>query len=910
MRHADKSIYVWPLIGFALAAGPAAAQDFKYEKYKLDNGLTVILHEDHSLPVVAVNTWFRVGSKDEPPRRSGFAHLFEHLMFMGTQRVPRGEFDAIMEAGGGANNASTAPDRTNYFSSGPAALLPTLLWLDADRFEDLGRMTDQAKLDKQRDVVRNERRQSYENRPYGRAELEIQQMLFPPGHPYHIPVIGTHEDLQAATVPDVKDFFATYYVPNNAALCVAGDFDPAKVKPLIASLFGTLPRSADPPHRSAEPITLDGVKRAVMLDKVQLPMIALTYHSPPQFAPGDAEMDLVASILSDGNTSRLYKRLVYEDKLAAEVSAEQESQQYGSMFHVAVLANPGADLDRVQAAMDEEIAKLCSAGPTAEELERYKATCELGKLSIIHGIESKADLLNEYEYFWGEPNSFRRDLDRYRQATVDGIQKWAKTVLTPTARVMIRVLPEEPERPPSPRDQRPADFAPATFVPPPPDTFTLSNGIPVCLWRKPELPLVAVRMVLRPGGALDGTDQAGLASLMTAMLSEGAGELDALAFGDTVRALGGTFGAWADHETLGASLTVFKRNFARGAGLLADAVRRPRFDPKEWERVQRLRLEELRNQDEEPGIVAPRVAARVLFGANHAYGWPVQGTPETVAGLTVSDVRRAHERLVRPDRATVLMAGDISVEDAKAALEQALGDWKIAGESAALPPVAPPPARDSLSVAIVDRPEAVQTVICFVMPGPKYADPRRVQYRLLNTVLGGAFTSRLVQNIREAHGYTYGVHSSFSMGPSAGYFVAASSVQAAVTGAAVAEFLNEFKRIGTGDVTTAEADKARKTLRTDVIQSFEGLSGVLSAASGPVSAGLPLETLAKDFQTLPTLGADELNTLAPAAIPLSQAVLVLVGDKSSIETQIKTLNLPPPVEVTVRGDAAKEAVAP
>lgn len=910
MLHTSKFHFVWSLMGIALVAAPAAAQDLKYEKYKLDNGLTVILHEDHSLPVAAVNTWFRVGSKDEPPRRSGFAHLFEHLMFMGTQRVPGGDFDAIMEAGGGSNNAGTGSDTTVYFSSGPAALLPTLLWLDADRLEDLGRMTDQAKLDKQRDVVRNERRQGNENRPYGRAELEVQQMLFPPGHPYHLPVIGTHEDLQAATVPDVKDFFATYYVPNNASLCVAGDFDPAKIKPLIAELFGTLPRSTDPPHRTAEPLKLDGVKRMVMLDKVQLPMLSLAYHSPPQFAPGDAEMDLMASILSDGNTSRLYKRLIYEDKLAAEVTAQQESQQYGSMFRVIVLANPDADLDRVQAAIDEELAQLCSAGPTVEELERYKSTYELEKLSRVQGIEAKAMLLNEYEYFWGEPSSFRRDLDRYRQATVAGVQNWAKSVLTPDARVIIRVLPEEPERQPSPRDQRPADLASMEFAPPPPETFTLSNGIPVSLWRKPELPLVAVRLIVRPGGLLESPAQAGLTSLMAAMLGEGAGELDALTFGDAIQSFGATFDAWADHETLGASLTVLKRNFERAAGLLADAIRRPRFDPQEWERVQRLQLEELRNEDDDPETVAPRVAARLLFGTGHAYGWPVDGTPETVAELTVDAARQAHERLVRPTCTTVLVAGDLSVEEAKATLEKTLGDWKPAGEAVPLPPVAAPPPHENLSVAIVDRPEAVQTVICFVMPGPKYADPQRVQYRVLNTLLGGAFTSRLVQNIREAHGYTYGVHSYFAMGPSAGYFISASSVQAEVTGAAVGEFLNEFKRIRTGDVTPEEADKARQTMRTDVIQSFQGLGGVLSAVSGPTAAGLPFDTLVKDFQALPKISADELNRLAPTAIPLPQAVLVLVGDKASITEQLKKLDLPPPVEVTVRGEAVVETENP
>lgn len=263
MRSLAVAVLVSPLL-----VATARGQDVTYEKFQLDNGLTVILHEDHTTPVCAVNLWYRVGSKDEPARRSGFAHLFEHLMFMGTKRVPTGQFDTIMSAGGGSNNATTSEDRTNYFSHGPAELLPTLLWLDADRLEDLGANMTQEKLDKQRDVVRNERRQSHENRPYGKAELEIEGLMFPEGHPYHIPVIGTHEDLEAAQVQDVKDFFATHYVPNNCALAIAGDFDPAKTKELVKKLFGSIKKGAAAPHRTASPVKLAGVIRATSVDKV------------------------------------------------------------------------------------------------------------------------------------------------------------------------------------------------------------------------------------------------------------------------------------------------------------------------------------------------------------------------------------------------------------------------------------------------------------------------------------------------------------------------------------------------------------------------------------------------------------------------------------------------------------------
>ncbi len=903
MPRVRSIVSVGLIVSGALPAG-VLGQAVAYEKYKLDNGLTVILHEDHSLPVGAINLWYRVGSKDEPPRRSGFAHLFEHLMFMGTQRVPGNEFDVIMESGGGANNATTSSDRTNYFSSGPASLLPTLLWLDADRLEDLGRMMDQEKLDKQRDVVRNERRQSYENRPYGKAELRIPELMYPPGHPYHIPVIGTHEDLEAATVTDVKDFFANYYVPNNTALVVAGDFEASKLKPLIARLFGTLPRGSDPAHRTAGAVKLDRVIRATMLDDVQLPMIAYAYHSPPIFADGDAEMDLAGAVLSEGKTSRLYKRLVYEDKVAVSVSAYQDSSQLGSIFRIDVLTNPDADLDVVEKTIDEEIARLLKSGPTEQELERQQSRIELARLSRLQSIEAKADQLNAYEYYFGEPNSFKRDLDRYRKATPGSVQGWAKQVLTPDARLVLRVLPEQPQREQTPRDTRPDALAMGKFEPPLPETFKLANGISVMLWQKRELPLVAADIVFVPPVPLDTREKAGIGLLMATMMGEGAGELSALQFSDAMQSLGAEFDAATDRESINVSLRVLQRSFDKAMALTALAIGRPSFQPEEWERVKRIHLEELKQDEDEPRTVASRVAARILFGDGHPYGWPLPGTAETVSTLAVSDIKRLHSVVVRPEYATVLLAGDVTLEEARAALERHLGDWQPAGS----PTLSrerdafETPARDGLQVVIVDRPEAVQTVVQFIMPGPKFHDERRVPYRLLNTLFGGSFTSRLNQNLREEHGYTYGARSNYAMEPSSGYFTAASSVRADVTGASVNEFLKEIARVRGGDISDDEAGKARETVRTDIIQSFSGLSGLVGMISELVVNKAPLELIGKDMATMQKVSAAALNVAAKTAIPLESGVLVLVGDKRLILEQIKDLKLPEPIEVNVRGD--------
>jgi len=883
-----------------LATRPLPAQDVKYEKYALPNGLTVILHEDHRLPVATLNLWYYVGSKDEVAGRSGFAHLFEHLMFMGTERVPGGEFDTIMEAGGGWNNASTSEDRTNYFSYGPANLLNTLLWLDADRMQDLGRKMNQEKLDKQREVVRNERRQSYENRPYGPAELRISELMFPPGHPYHIPVIGTHQDLVAATVDDVKDFFANYYVPCNAALVVAGDFQPAEIKPVVAELFGTLPRGSQPMRRETPPATLDRVVRNTLSDAVQFAKLYLVYHSPAAFQPGDAELDLVAATLGDGLTSRLYQALVYEQSLASEVTAYQQSMLLGSLFTIEATAKPGVDLAQLEQAIDKVLAAYRQTGPTPEELERHKAGIEFAAVNQLQSLTAKADALNRYQFFFGKPNSFRRDLDRYRQATVDDVKGWAQKVLTPDARLVLRVLPELEAVKPDPRDQRPQVGAPQAFTPPIPQQFALSNGIQVYLFPRSELPLVELRAMFAGGAIDDPAGRAGLAALTAGMLDEGAGALGAVEFTKAVDQLGATLAFNASREFSLGSLSVLRRNFEPALQLFGDAVRTPAFAPQEWKRVQALEIESLRRDQDNPAAVASLVGMRCFFGADHPYGRPVGGTPDSVAALTLDDLRGFHRQAYSPAGTTLLVAGDLTLEDAKRELERTFGTWTAAADPRK-PVELQPPQNPSFRVVLVDKPESVQTVIRFYLPGPAYADPNRVQLTLLNTILGGSFTSRLNQNLREEHGYTYGAASRYVMDPRLGFFLASANVQAEVTGAAVKEFLHEFAAIRSGDISDEEVAKARASFRTDLVQAYENLGAVLQSAVTLLRNGRPFDGPAADLAAS-AVPASDLNALAKDAVPLEQGVLVLVGDRQTILTQLQGLGLPTPAEATVTGE--------
>jgi len=412
-----------------------------FEKLVLPNGLTVILHVDRSSPLVAVNLWYHVGSKDEVVGRTGFAHLFEHLMFMGSRNAPYPSFDGIMESWGGHNNGSTSNDRTNYYEIGPRNLLETFLWLEADRLATLPDVITDDELERQRKVVQNERRQSYENRPYGQAELVVPEAMYPPEHPYHWPTIGSHEDLVAASVEDVRDFFRRFYLPSNASLAIAGDFDPAEARRLVERYFGWQPRRERPRAPAPPPAALAASRETTMKDRVQLPRLRLAWHAPALFAPGDADLDLAAHVLAGGKSSRLYRSLVFERRIAQDVFAYQSSQMLGSLFQVGITAKPGHGLDEIGAAADQELARLAAEGPTPAEVERARNTHLADFYKSLDHMQTRADLLNHYEHLLGDPGGVERDVARYEATTAASVRDaFAAVVKAP--RLTLTVVPD------------------------------------------------------------------------------------------------------------------------------------------------------------------------------------------------------------------------------------------------------------------------------------------------------------------------------------------------------------------------------------------------------------------------------------------------------------------------------------
>jgi zinc protease len=929
-------------------SSPPSLPEISFTRERLPNGLTVIYHQDHRLPLVTVNTWYHVGSKDESPGRSGFAHLFEHLLFMGTPRVPTGVFDQIIEGAGGSNNASTSQDRTNYYDSGPANLLETLLYLEADRMEGFGRGIDQEKLDIQRRVVQNERRQSYENRPYGKAALERDKLMYPPGHPYHEPVIGSHEDLERATVKDVQEFFARFYVPSNASLVVAGDFELEEARALVKKYYGKIPERGAPPHATPIPVALTEEKRVTIPDRVQLPRVSFIYHSPPIYADGDADLDIASAVLGDGKSSRLYRALVYERKIAQDVAAVQSSETLGSLFEVVATARPGQDLDELEKAMDEVIGKFLAEPVSPVEIERARNIYETQFWHRIEPIGGRADLLNNYQFHFGDPGGIARDLGRYAKVTPPSVQKWAGEVLKAKARLVMRVVPEKkgaaaparaasdppPVAPPAaagpegakgpagaglgesaPEEvfppRPPAVGPPPRFQPPVPAVLRLDCGVPLWVIESKQAPIVSLDLlVVGAGAASDPAGRNGLASLTAAMLDEGAGSRGALEISDAIDILGATLVPSVSRERGDLRLTVLERNLDRALDLFADILLRPRFEAKEWERVKALALNELLQRRDNPTAVARVVTDRAFFGDGHPYAAPVAGYADTVKPLELDDLRRFFAERWRPENAVLVAAGSIAPEELKRKLDQRLLDWKGRGASG----LAVPPALKTGKGArlfVVEKPGAPQTVISIDMPGLAVTDPGYTALQLANTVFGGSFTSRLNTNLREKHEFTYGARSDFQRMRGQGAFILSTSVKTDVTGEALVEVLRECRGMERG-LEQDEFEKAASTVKIDFIEALSTVAGTAETLAAPAGAGLPPDTLRRRYQEVSVIAKSDVDRMAREVFHWDRATVTLVGDRAEILKEIEEarglIKKDPALEEKLEGPALPDPV--
>jgi zinc protease len=886
------------------------------EKHRLENGLDVLFVEDHRLPRVAVNVWYHVGPVNEEPGRTGFAHLFEHMMFQQSKHVPPDQlFKMLEEVGASDINGTTSFDRTNYFETVPTSELELALWLESDRMGYLLDKVDVAALENQQDVVRNERRQSIENTPFGIVEEAVYQNLYPKGHPYYGYVMGSHADIQAAKLDDVRRFFKQYYSPNNASLAIVGDIDKAATLKLVEKYFGTLKKGPDVPQVQVTTPAISAERRLEVKDRVELPRLYMAWLTPSIFQPGDAEADLASQILGKGKSSRLYRRLVYDKQIAQDVSVYQSSQTLASVFVIQATARPGHSLDELEKETNEVLEALRTQGPEAKEIERAKTAIET---DIFRGLErfggfgGIADRIQTYNHFVKNPDYLAQDVQRYRDVTSAQIQEFAQKYLASTSRVVIRAVPGEPDfgpAVPTPakskvaqsegeavnadeawRNERPAAGNASDVKVPAPESFQLANGLTVLLHERKNIPVVSAQLVFRSGSGHNPADKPGLAAFTADMLDEGTSTRSSLQFADEMAQIGAAFDVASRRDFSFMSLTSMSSKFAVGLDLIADTILNPTFPQEEIERVRKSRLASLVQLKEDPDEVANRIAALAINGPNDPFGPPSLGTEASVAALKQDELKAFWSEHMKPNNAGLIVSGDIEKDELKTLLEKVFANWKSASSVA---PVQQVSLQSSSRVIVVDKPGAQQTQLRIVLPGVPRSVPEYETIEAMNGIFGGNFSSRINLNLREDKGFTYGAFSAFSFLRGRGWFTAYAPVRSDVTAAALREIFREIGRITETPVTADELKLAKKALLGQLPASLETNAGTVGLLAELYEYDLPLDYYTSFSSKVSGVTESAVQEAARKYLIPKNAIVVAVGDRAKIEPELRKLNLGP-----------------
>ena len=890
---------------------PAEIPRLQTEKYTLPNGLEVILSPKRGLPMVAVNLWYHVGPANEAAGRTGFAHLFEHMMFQSSKHVPEDAYIAMLQGAGASDvNGTTSFDRTNYYATVPSNQVELVLWLESDRMGYLLDKLDEAALANQQDVVRNERRQSREGPPYGMAEETVYQTLFPKGHPYYGVIIGSHADIQAAKLDDVRRFFREFYAPNNATITLVGDFEPAQIKPLIAKYFGTFRRGPAVAPLKVETPKITAERRKVVQARVQLPKVYMSWLTPPLYKPGDAEADFTAQILGGGRSSRLYKKLVYEKQIAQDVSAVQSSLQLTSVFEIEATARPGHTAEELEKAIDEELAAMRARPPDAVEMERARNTIETGIVGSLESIGGVADRLNAYNHHTGTPDYLQKDVERYRAVTAAAVQAFARDQLMPTARVVVHAVPGTPEplaqvaTPPAPkpgqgqaaeainpdepwREKPPAAGTARAVVLPTPTAATLPNGLRLILNERRGLPIVAAQLVFKTGSDANPLDKPGLANFTSAMLDEGTSTRNALQIADELARLGGSLGTGSTMDATTVNIRSLSSTFPAMLNLMADVVLRPSFPAEEIERQRANRIAQLLQARDNPQQVAAQVTSLALYGPKHPYGYSEIGTEASVKAMSREDMMAFWKQNLVPNNAALVVAGEISMTELRALAEKAFGAWQ--GGTPAKPQLGAPTTTQA-KIVIVDKP-GPQTQVRLAGMGAARSSPDFRPLQVTNLALGGLFSSRINMNLREKNGYSYGASSQFTFRRAPGPFQVASAVRLDATAPAVTEIFNEIRSMDARPVTPEEMRSAKDALINSLPGAFETGAAAVGNFANTFIYDLGLDYYANYAEEVRAVTPAQTIAVTKKYLTPQSLIVVAVGDRKAIEPELQKLNL-------------------
>jgi zinc protease len=921
-------------------AGPVAAQtaaipapapvaslvsqvDIPHADFTLKNGLRVIVHTDRKAPIVAVSVWYHIGSKDEPKGKTGFAHLFEHLMFYGSENNDGVFFKKLEDVGATNSNGTTWFDRTNYFENVPTPALELALYLESDRMGHLLGAVTQQKLDAQRAVVQNEKRQG-DNDPLGLTQYALLKGLFPEGHPYRHSTIGSMADLDAASLGDVRDWFRANYGPNNAVLVLAGDIDAATARPMVERYFGDIPAGPAIKRYDAPVPVWTKTRTETMYDQIPTPELSRNWVVPGRTDPAAPLVDVALTILAGGSSSRLYNDLVREKKLAVSVSGGAQSFEKISMASIDVTLAKGVDPKIVEARVDALMAKFLKDGPTADEVSRVATRAVSGTirgLEAVGGFGGKAVALAEGAVYANDPEFYKKELAAYANAApasvVAAARQWLahgdyRMTVLPGARPAAedaapRMAAAQPasqaaSAPPVPKVAR----MPEPQVGPSPllgiatiERATLSNGLKVELARRDTVPLVRMLLSFDAGLGADDRRKLGLQGMALNLLDEGAGGLTGPQIAEARERLGAGIGAGASYDRTRISLDALKTNLPGSLALFADIVQSPAFAPAEIERVRGQTLTAIAQEESDPGNMTRRLLPAELYGLAHPYGVPSSGTGtvEGVKAITRPDLVAWHKTWIRPDNAALFVVGDITMAELKPQLEVTFGQWK---PDAAMPKgtktFPPIPAPAGARIILVDRPGSPQSYIRggVVLPVAGRDDP--IALRAANDILGGLSTSRLNTDIREEKGWAYGVGSVFNDAADRLISVIVAPVQSDRTGDSIAAMIADVKALHTSrPIDAAERDKAINNNVRSLPGDFESGAALLGAIEKNALLGRGDDYYAKLVPRLQALTPAQLNEAA-TLLSTDRFTWIVVGDRKIVEPQLVRLGLP----ITVR----------
>ena len=893
-----KRLVLITLFCLPMFSATAAEVDIPYDRFVLDNGLRVIVHEDRKAPIVAVGVWFHVGSKDEKPGKTGFAHLFEHLMFNGSENYDDEFFGPFEEVGATGMNGTTWFDRTNYFETVPTPALEMALWMESDRMGHLLGAVTQEKLDNQRGVVQNEKRQG-DDQPYGKVEYQELAGLFPEGHPYRWSTIGSMEDLDAASLEDVHEWFKERYGAANTVLVLAGDINAAEARPLVEKYFGSI--DAGPPLTRLKEFVPERTSntREQMHESVPQARIYRSWVVPGRTHRARTNLGLAASVLGRGKNSRLYQALVYQNQLAVSVSVGVQQHELASIFRITATLKEGVDVEVVNDIIDSELNKFLKSGPTRDELERVQIGINAAfvrGVEQIGGFGGKASVLAQGELYAGDPNFFRTRLDWIDAATPADVLQTSKTWLTKGYH-QIDVIPF-PSYTASATD---ADRSALPVVGSTPDlTFPdvqrdqLSNGLQIVLAERSTVPVVNVAIQFDAGYAADAGRKLGSAAFTLSMLDEGTRKRSALEISAEAEALGANIGASSNLDMSTVRLSALKNQLGPSLSLFADIVRNPAFEQEEIDRLRPRALAGIEQEKNQPVGIALRTLPPLLYGDDHAYGIPFtgSGTAESVAALTRDDMVQFQRDWLRPDNATIFVVGDVTMDEIKPMLEKQFGNWSAPGTPLPSKNIGDVDLPLEARVYLVDKPNATQSLILAGHLAPPQGVENNIAIETMNNALGGQFTARVNMNLREDKGWAYGAYTFLQDARAQRPWMAYAPVQTDRTVDSIAELTREFDEfLGDRPATQDELDRNVKNSVRSLPGQYETASSVLGTLLANDRFGRRDDyamTLKGKYENLTT---DDLHDAATEVMKPHKLTWLIVGDLDEIEQPIRDLGI-------------------